>query len=113
MEIATKSTNSIFVNEDFFVKLIALEQEERTRNCIPVMQEVLEKLSDITEKEFVTIKNKPVLYNKTYNFLIADTRRWFCSDTEFNYELFRKENKPIGRPMLEAEAYDLFYIKRN
>lgn len=113
MEIATKSTNSIFVNEDFFVKLIALEQEERTRNCIPMMQELLEKLSDITEKEFVTIKNKPVLYNKTYNFLIADTRRWFCSDTEFNYELFRKENKPIGRPMLEAEAYDLFFIKRN
>lgn len=65
----------------------------------------------LQKKEFVTIKNKPVLYNKTYNFLIADTRRWFCSDTEFNYELFRKENKPIGRPMLEAEAYDLFLLK--
>lgn len=112
MEVATRSTNTIYVSENFFSKLIKTEQQQRVQECIDTIQDVLRKLKQVINKEFVTIKNKKFVYNRTYNILLADTTRWTCSTNRFDYELFEQEGKK-GRRMKEKEVKDLFYEKKS
>lgn len=112
MEAATKSTKTIFAGKELFSKLIEEEKQKRAQKCIEIIQNVLGKVNQILNREFVTIKNKKFIYNKSFNLLIGDTTRWTCSNRDFNYELFEQDGKR-GRIMLEREASTLFYEKRD
>lgn len=105
----TKTTNEIFIKNDFVEELIKNEKENRLKEAFKVFNKFNNDFNNILKDDWIKIKNKKVYYVKSYNFIIADSTRITCSRNGFKY----KFGGYSGRAMKYQEARKLFYSNKN
>ncbi|MBE6852579.1 MAG: molecular chaperone DnaK [Ruminococcus sp.] len=111
----TKSTNEIWVDDDFFDKLAKKQCKNKITEAADKLNEYAEKLNEELyniNSDWVKLEGKDVYYIHKHRILIPDITSFKCSivnDSGFNNMFDDLE----GRIISEDEAYDLFFLSRS